>query len=82
MKLFPWRRKTKPVSTARPLPPRYLSYQCAVMQGVGGRDYQEDSWTIVNADDVSKILEKEGYKDIKTVCDYGKNQRVVIGTVE
>lgn len=58
MKLFPWRRKAKPVSTARPLPPRYLSYQCAVMQGVGGRDYQEDSWTIVNADDVSKIRTK------------------------
>ena len=34
------------------------------------------------ADDVSEILEKEGYKDIKTVRDYGKNQRVVIGTVE
>ena len=34
------------------------------------------------ADEVSKILENEGYKDIKAIRDYGGNMRVVIGTAK
>ena len=32
---------------------RHLSYQCAAVQGIGARDYQEDAWKLVNADDVT-----------------------------
>lgn len=34
------------------------------------------------ADEVSKILENEGFKDVKAIRDYGGNMRVVIGTVK
>lgn len=54
---FPWRKPKKP-----PLPPqraRMLSYQCAGMQDIGSRAYQEDAFSLVNASDVSQIG-KEG----------------------
>lgn len=34
---------------------RYLSYQCAALQGIGAREHQEDAWTLVNARDVTQI---------------------------
>lgn len=37
---------------------RKLTYQAANLQGIGSRDRQEDSFTIVNAFDVTEIMEK------------------------
>lgn len=56
MSLLSWwqRKKAVPVSHTTPHS-RCLSYQCAAIQGIGARDYQEDSWTLVNASDVTQI---------------------------
>lgn len=48
------RKKAVPVPDATPRS-RCLSYQCAAIQGIGARDYQEDAWTLVNAADVTQI---------------------------
>ena len=37
---------------------RKLTYQAANLQGIGSRDRQEDSFTIINAFDVTEIMEK------------------------
>lgn len=56
---FPWSKPRKPVppppTTDAPRP-RLLSYQCAAMQNIGARSYQEDNYQLVNANDVTQIL--------------------------
>ena len=56
MNLFSrWRRKSPMPAPEQSLPQRYLSYQCAALQGIGSRENQEDAWAILNAEDVTKI---------------------------
>ena len=50
---FPWQKK-KPSIPAAPWE-RLLTYQCAVMQGIGSRQQQEDACVLVNAEDVTRI---------------------------
>ena len=50
---FPW-RKPKPAPATAPIA-RALSYQCAAVQGMGGREYQEDAYALVNAGDVTRM---------------------------
>ena len=58
MKLMSWWRRKKPATPAQVAPVRHLSYQCAVCQGIGSRENQEDAWGLVNAEDVTKIRER------------------------
>lgn len=56
MKLRPWLRRKPPKPAAEPAAPeRYLSYQCAAVQGIGTRERQEDAWILINAEDVTRI---------------------------
>lgn len=56
MSLLSWWRRNKNVpASAISTHGRYLSYQCAAMQGIGTREQQEDAWTLINATDVTQI---------------------------
>ena len=60
MTLLSWWRSGKKKKEAAPEQPvRVLSYQCAVVQGLGSREQQEDAWKLVNASDVS-VIRQEG----------------------
>ena len=50
---FPWQKK-KPSIPAAPWE-RLLTYPCAVMQGIGSRQLQEDACALVNAEAVTRI---------------------------
>lgn len=50
-----WRRKKVTPAPETMVRGRYLSYQCAAVQGIGAREHQEDAWTLVNAADVTQI---------------------------
>ena len=54
---FPWRKQKQPLPP--PQRARMLGYQCAGIQGIGSRAYQEDAFILVNASDVTQI-DKEG----------------------
>ena len=56
MNFLSWlrRKPTRPISHPT-MPQRRLSFQCAVVQGIGSRENQEDAYALVNAADVTKI---------------------------
>jgi len=56
MRFLSWKRRRSPLpTTEQPAQPRYMSYQCAAVQGIGTRETQEDAWALINAEDVTKI---------------------------
>lgn len=56
MKLLSWLQRKSPKPVAEPATQeRYLSYQCAAVQEIGTRERQEDAWTLINAEDVTRI---------------------------
>ena len=57
MSLFSWLRKKAEKPSLGPPVPRMLSYQCAGIQGIGRRERQEDAFSLVNAADVTHILQ-------------------------
>ena len=50
-----WQKKKPAPAPRAAVQARFLSYQCAAVQGIGAREHQEDAWTLVNASDVTQI---------------------------
>lgn len=55
---FPWRKPKPPMPSPLPQRDRVLSYQFAGIQGIGSRAQQEDAYALVNAADVTQIVEE------------------------